>query len=94
MLDEAEEWASPEDPHLLAIGWLLHDLDGDPDLARLEIVTQYNAVHVVQAFSDIALSLLHHSTPGRERSVVERWQREHVQHLIERDAGDREDHSR
>ena len=71
-----------EDPHLVAIGWMLRELAGDPDLDRFHLVHNGNAHYIVQALGEMIISLLYRS--GAEpHEVLQRWQREHLQRLID-----------
>lgn len=69
----------PEDRYLLAMGWLLLDLDNDEE--RVQMIDRHNALPVIAALSEMLLSVLRHAADTEPREVVRRWQREHLQYL-------------
>ena len=73
----------PEDRHLLALGWLLLGLEADG--SRFELITAENAVPIVEALAEMLVSVLNYGE-YEPKQVVHRWQREHIQRLIDADA--------
>lgn len=69
-----------ENPHMLALGWTLGCLDGDPE--RVQLVDAENAHQVAQAFCEILISNLLR-TGQNPREVLLRQQQQHLQMLID-----------
>lgn len=81
--------STPDDRHLLALGFVMMAIE--EDATCLEIPTGENAAPVAFALAEMLVSMLSLTGERDPVATLHRWQREHVQRLIDRDAHDRED---